>query len=92
MRKASRHSGAGELLTFDELSEIRFLLQTGLQVQELAVAAVHGVVGHLLQAAAALAVEGRLILSRERLLAAPAHWHTVSAEQGQGSTLLLFCP
>lgn len=84
--------GLGVLLTFDELSEIRSLLQTGLQVQELAVAAVHGVVGHLLQAAAVLSVESRLVLSRERLLAAPAHRHTIRAGQGQGSMRFLFCP
>lgn len=55
------------MLTFDELPQIWFLLQTGLQVQELPVAAVHGVVGQLLQATAALTtVQGGLVLLEEQ--------------------------
>lgn len=58
----------GELLqalTFEELAELGLLLQPGLQVEELAVAAVHGVIRHLLQAARGLALQGCLILRRK---------------------------
>lgn len=58
----------GELLqalTFQELAELRLLLQPGLEVEELPVAAVHGVISHLLEAARGLALQGCLILRRK---------------------------
>lgn len=58
----------GELLqalTFQELAELRLLLQPGLEVEELPVAAVHGVISHLLEAACGLALQGCLILRRK---------------------------
>lgn len=85
--------GAGELLTFDELSQIRFLPPDG--------SAGSGTRGrhvwcgsHLLQAGRVLAVEGRPPYCREKVC-----WlHQLTGRQcwpqgrGQGSTLLLFCP
>lgn len=56
-----------QTLTFEELAELRLLLQPGLEVKELAVAAVHRVISHLLQAArAALTLQGCLILRRKQ--------------------------
>lgn len=54
-----------QALTFQELAELRFLLQSGLEVEELPVTAVHSVVSHLLKAACALTLQGCLILRRK---------------------------
>lgn len=54
-----------QTLTFQELAKLWLLLQPGLEVEELAVAAVHGVISHLLQAARRLALQGCLILRRK---------------------------
>lgn len=54
------------MLTFNEFPQLRFLLQPGLQVQELAVAPVDRVVRHLLEAVGVLTLQRCLILGRKR--------------------------
>lgn len=54
-----------QALTFQELAELLFLLQSGLEIEELPVTAVHSVVSHLLKAACALTLQGCLVLRRK---------------------------
>lgn len=60
-----------QALTFQELAELRFLLQSGLEVEELPVTAVHSVVSHLLKATRALTLQGCLILRKKATINNP---------------------
>ena len=60
-----------QALTFQELAELWFLLQSGLEVEELPVTAVHCVVSHLLKAARGLTLQGCLILRRKATVSIP---------------------
>lgn len=70
-RKKDFHRKLMQALTFQELAELRFLFQSGLEVEELPVAAVHSVVGHLLKAARAVTLQGCLVLRRKATVINP---------------------
>lgn len=55
-----------QALTFQELAELWFLLQPGLEIEELPVATVDSVVSHLLEAACILTLQGCLILGERQ--------------------------